>query len=384
MCSYFKPTRSNQDDTGSILISDHEDLLRVADNALARIVKCIPPTDIEYVGGAAGWRLTNKQDHNGFKIFQSLFHTCGVESWNSIQTSFTSSSKCAKELAAGLMMEGNAMQIMKKDIRLGKQEDIITYNPTVAYDTNKWAGFEDGTSMHRLYQHKPYAIVKPPPKAAGETVVLAVGRLDVRTNQPKPRPTATPQLALPRKTQLLLPALPTPPQPAVLASQPATSALSPTVATPLRLPVTAAAAQPSLVVASQPAVVPQPSLAAAVLQPSLSQNPLKRQRDSTSTSDQRPGKQNRWCCSCTSEGPSSQNGGKRASHGGDCPRSRWEHDRSYPHPSIGEVVVCNGGKHKRYAGQERGAAYPSKGALWVCDGCSVDVNLPCLCPRGMA
>jgi hypothetical protein len=65
---------------GRTLIPTAQIFRDLANNALSRMLNCVPPD------GVNAWRLTGTIDSNGFEIMKPNFHTCGVESWNALQT----------------------------------------------------------------------------------------------------------------------------------------------------------------------------------------------------------------------------------------------------------------------------------------------------------
>ena len=104
---------------GSKLIASVELLSKVVRNAKKRIVKCIPPKKGDGCIALAAWKETGTVDANGLKIYKPRFHTCGVESWNELQTNFVVGSTSSKELATGCFLEGNAKCIIRKGVECG-------------------------------------------------------------------------------------------------------------------------------------------------------------------------------------------------------------------------------------------------------------------------
>ena len=88
-------------------------------------------------------------------------------------------------------------------------------------------------------------------------------------------------------------------------------------------------------------------------------------------------KLNKWCCNEHSHAGTRPEG--KLQHADTCPRDMWRKDPFFPDPSVGQVVPCVGGKRKRYAGQRQGARYPSAAAIWLCDGCGMELSRPCQC-----
>lgn len=165
---------------GANLVSSIEMMEKIAQKALKRILHCIPPS------GVRAWRPTGQTDANGFEIYQSLLHTCGVESWNGQQPDFVCGSRCSKELATGCFLEGNATRIVAKAIAAGEQEDLGTSDVRRALSINRWAGHGGDASMVRLMHLAPLAIRPPTPKADAAVCIQPLGRLDARTTSQLP------------------------------------------------------------------------------------------------------------------------------------------------------------------------------------------------------
>ena len=145
---------------GKRLAASPEFVRKHATNALKRMLKCIPPP------GMPAWRNTGEQDANGFIIWKSRFHTCGVESWNALQPDFNTGAAGSKELVQGCFLEGNAKRIVAKQVELGQQEDLANvWDLRRAVNINRLAGHGAGTNMMaRLTRISPVKVIAPPPK----------------------------------------------------------------------------------------------------------------------------------------------------------------------------------------------------------------------------
>ena len=158
---------------GQRLVASVEILHKIASNALKRMKKCIPPSDMD------AWEPTDRADQNGFTIFKPLFHTCGCESLNALQTSYTNSNESAC-LATGCFLEGNTKQIMQKLVALGQQEDLGTWDIRSALQINKLAGFDGSDTAFSLVDSRPLLVEAPPPKPASAIILHNIGRLDAK------------------------------------------------------------------------------------------------------------------------------------------------------------------------------------------------------------
>lgn len=156
---------------GKTLIASETKLRQLGENALKRVLNCVPPDDVRHLA----WTKTGEQDHNGFDVFSSNFHSCSAESWNSTQPDFLVGANVTKEKATAHHFEGNVRQLVRKQVKLGRQEDLGTYNPMDAWEANRLAGHDAAQSMPRLLAHRPYAVDRPPPVGAEEVCVQAIG-----------------------------------------------------------------------------------------------------------------------------------------------------------------------------------------------------------------
>jgi len=163
---------------GKKLAASPEFVRKQAGNALKRILNCIPPD------GMSAWVLTGEKDANGFDIYKSQFHTCGVESWNSLQPDFLAGGNVTKELATGCFLEGNAKRIVGKAVELKQQEDIGVWDPRRALRVNKWAGHGEGGGTPRLLASAPYGVAPLRTDLPKAIVIQPLGRLDARVSRP--------------------------------------------------------------------------------------------------------------------------------------------------------------------------------------------------------
>ena len=83
-------------------------LRQLVNNALARILNCVPPETLP------AWR-PGQVDQNGSDIYLPNYHTCGCESINAQQTAFCAGDNNSTELSTACHYEGNARLIQRKD-----------------------------------------------------------------------------------------------------------------------------------------------------------------------------------------------------------------------------------------------------------------------------
>ena len=236
---------------GKTLVASPQRMRELGTNALKRVLNCVPPDDVRHLA----WTETGELDHNGFKVVSSNFHSCSAESWNSTQPDFVTGANVTKEAATAHHYEGNARQLMRKQSKLGQQEDLGTHNPMSAYEANRLAGHDSDSPMPRLVAARPHAIDRPPPVAADEICVQEIGTFAKRSGGGK-RPELSAEdrrrlpdvrrqaiAAKPQQTQLAITARPlssstpvtavtvVPPPPVLAATTPTTAA---TAAAPQR------------------------------------------------------------------------------------------------------------------------------------------------------
>ena len=184
-------------------------LHKVKKNALKRIVNCVVPPELD------GWRETGEVDHNGLPIWQSLYHSCGVESINAGHKDMALSSTCEKELATGCFLQGNAKRIVSKMVQLNELEDTGTWDLRCAQRINYWAGYGGNENMIKLLAAPPLAVPELAARSDKEVVIQPLGRLDSRVSHPiateqqlAALPNAPTAIALlPPQTLLAFPAL---------------------------------------------------------------------------------------------------------------------------------------------------------------------------------
>ena len=155
--------------SGKSLIPTPEKLKQLVNNALARILNCVPPDGID------AWRKIGEQDHNGFEIYKPNFHTCGCESWNASQTAFCAGDNLSREMATGCHYEGNARQIQRKGESMGRQEQLSTHRHSEVWEVNELAGHGGDAARTRLVSLQPHAVERPPRAADAEICVQDVG-----------------------------------------------------------------------------------------------------------------------------------------------------------------------------------------------------------------
>jgi hypothetical protein len=375
---------------GKTLIASESKLRKIGQNALKRILNCVPPDDVRELA----WTKTGEQDHNGFDVYSSNFHSCAAESWNSSQGDFVCGANVTKEKATALHFEGNVRQLMRKEVKLARQEALGTYNPTDAWEANRYVGYD---AQHRnpdwelapLLAHRPIAVDEPPAVGADEVCVQAIGsfakgsnggkRARISAGDPSVRPTLA--LAVERQQRLSfsvaaapLPALDTTSPPsAVVAAVVAAPAAAPiasaaVVAAPAAAPIASSSAAAVSAIAqaafalshavnsmassnpqaasAQPADAytppfhhPSPPSAQSLLshlQPAQSREPpLKRAK----TRAQANSRACKWPCMCKTEEQKrpGARGGDRAECLPACPKFAWMRDPGWPHtPTIAD------------------------------------------------
>lgn len=132
------------------------------------------------------------------RFFTSNFHSCSAEAWNSTQPDFTAGAHMAKETSTAHYYEGNARQLMRKDVRLKRQEDLPHFDPSLAWKANRLAGHDPTSPLQRLTTHRPHKADRPAPVADGEICVQEIGSFAKRTGGGKrPHLTVEQQLRLP-------------------------------------------------------------------------------------------------------------------------------------------------------------------------------------------
>jgi hypothetical protein len=157
---------------GKALIPTPEVFRELVDNALARILNCVPPDGLD------AWRSSGRLDHNDFEIMLPNFHTCGCEMINAQQTAFCVGDNNTKELSTACHFEGNARLIQRKEERLGRREKIGHNDPSKAHDANRLAGHGPASKLPKLVGQRPHNIDKPPPAHSEEVCVQEIGPFD--------------------------------------------------------------------------------------------------------------------------------------------------------------------------------------------------------------
>ena len=364
---------------GKVLIATEEKLRHLGQNALKRILNCVPPDDVRDLA----WTKTGDLDHNGFEVYKSNFHSCAAESWNSTQPDFVVGSNVTKEAATALHYEGNVRQLMRKQVKLKREEDLGTYNPFDAWEVNRLAGHDTEGPLKRLVSHRPHAVSRPLPVGAGEICVQAIDSFAKRSSGGKrPSLTAEDRLRLPSVKPTVVAAQPQQQQlcwnratskqavaatPLAIAARPAASlpvASLAVRATPLTIAaasiptLTPAAAITSVATAalchaavshaaaisasskrageqqpSSQAAEPQPSCSAAAAPPqpcaySAPSVPPKRQK----TRAEANSRACKWECMCkpAEQQRVGQRGGGRFACLAECPVERWRRDPGWP------------------------------------------------------
>jgi hypothetical protein len=316
---------------GKALIPTPDVLRQQVDNALARVLNCVPPDGID------AWRPSGEEDHNGFEIMLPNFHTCGCENINAQQTAFTAGDNNSKKLSTALHFEGNSRMIQRKEERLLKRERLGHNNASKAHDANRRAGHDASSSLPKLIGLKPHNVTRPPPASSEEICVRTIGPFDSESGKrhaldmdhPKlPKLSVgfhVPAMVQPKLFSPAASALASPPLallPFASAFSPATSASPPLASLPSTLPTpstspplaslpfASAIARPKLLsflpatsapppLTSLPSTLPTPSRQRALDGSELvaAAPAAKRQRTQVKSES------NRWWCNCRREWP---------------------------------------------------------------------------------
>ena len=133
---------------------------------------------------------------------------------------------------------------MRKHVKLGRQEDVGTYNPMDAWEANRLTGHDPAEPMRRLVSRRPHGVDRPGAVAAGEVCVQAIGSFAAKSGGGKrPQLKASDVLRLPQAKPTVVVAVPQQQQLSFTASSaPASSALTSTTPVPSLTAATTAAA----------------------------------------------------------------------------------------------------------------------------------------------
>uniref|UniRef100_A0A7S2NAF1 Uncharacterized protein n=1 Tax=Haptolina brevifila TaxID=156173 RepID=A0A7S2NAF1_9EUKA len=160
---------------GSYLITSVPELERIAENALNRITKCVPPSHI----APFPWSPTGRF-HNEMEVMKSNFHSCANESWNSTTPDFVVGDNSTEQLAAALYYEGIVRQNERNMRKRNTSENSGHFDLERTLSVNKWAGHgpeAEQVGLIKLVANAPHRQLLRP-KATGETLVKEVGAFD--------------------------------------------------------------------------------------------------------------------------------------------------------------------------------------------------------------
>ena len=156
----------------SKLVSSADVVRQIGDNALLRILHCVPPAHLREFA----WRDTGKTQ-NGMVVWAPCFHSGGSESWNSTQPDFVVGDHSSQRLATALMLEGDVCQNSRSNRRLGLEEDTGHFQPARCLELNKWSGHgpeAEELGMHQLVARPPRELLVEPTHT-GETIIHGIG-----------------------------------------------------------------------------------------------------------------------------------------------------------------------------------------------------------------